>query len=90
MHVRIGLLVLLPASVRLGARCPSDCSGRGTCESGVCACESGYLPPDCSKSFSCLNNVRRDTNTLAQFYPHMSKPLSNAPPAHKGLCPRTN
>lgn len=27
--------------------CPSDCSGQGTCESGVCACRPGFVGIDC-------------------------------------------
>ena len=45
-------------TVRLEARCPADCSGRGTCEDGVCACADGFLPPDCSRALACPNNVR--------------------------------
>ena len=55
-------LLLLAAAfcptVRLDSRCPGDCSGRGTCADGVCACADGFLPPDCSRALACPNNVR--------------------------------
>lgn len=28
--------------------CPSNCSDRGDCNSGVCNCDSGYSGTDCS------------------------------------------
>ena len=41
------------------ARCPNDCSGEnGVCQDGACLCAAGFLPPDCSRSIACPNNVR--------------------------------
>jgi hypothetical protein len=31
-----------------GAACPSSCSGHGTCLAGHCACEAGWIGPDCA------------------------------------------
>ena len=47
-----------PAPVRLAMetgepgslRCPSDCSGQGSCHLGVCTCRPGYTGDDCATS----------------------------------------
>ncbi|XP_043247283.1 teneurin-m-like isoform X2 [Amphibalanus amphitrite] len=31
-------------------RCPSNCSGRGSCRRGECTCRPGYTGPDCATS----------------------------------------
>ncbi len=31
-------------------QCPNNCSGRGLCKNGFCACEKGYHGSDCSNS----------------------------------------
>ena len=31
----------------VGAKCPADCSGNGTCKTGKCVCKAGFTGPDC-------------------------------------------
>lgn len=49
-------------------RCPSDCSGHGTCSEGECVCDEGFTgfdcselvcvpSPDCSKNGDCIEGV---------------------------------
>ena len=55
----LAILLSLP-TVRTSARCPSDCNGaNGVCQDGVCLCADGFVPPDCSRSLACPNNVGR-------------------------------
>nr|XP_006820194.1 PREDICTED: von Willebrand factor D and EGF domain-containing protein-like [Saccoglossus kowalevskii] len=48
----------LPAAI-IGALCPADCSGQGTCNDGVCVCDDGYGGTDCSVHLNDAPDVYR-------------------------------
>ena len=48
----------LPLCAAWSKNCPQGCSGNGDCYDGVCFCDPYHLPPDCSTTLPCPNNVR--------------------------------
>ena len=72
-------LLALVAVVAGDGRCPLDCAGRGTCSNGICECQQGFLPPDCSRSFSCPNNVRLPCVPFGRLPPAMHRAQCRPP-----------
>jgi hypothetical protein len=48
------------------SRCPSDCSGQGTCSTGACTCNIGYFGPDCGMAVPVLSGADFETVSVTE------------------------
>jgi hypothetical protein len=48
------------------SRCPSDCSGQGTCNNGACTCNNGYFGPDCGMAVPVLSGADYETVSVTE------------------------